>query len=156
MLWCAWLLTLRWAAVLSVAPARVSFLTNPVVASPMQMPKELHDVKIAILTCPFEPPKPKTKHKARRGSRLPAQHWCMLTWPLQRSSSSSSSSSGSSSREQQQGAAAGVAGSSAAYSSWAMGLLRKRPLAARRSSFRQPAKPLRVPSTEPSSTHAQH
>jgi T-complex protein 1 subunit epsilon len=28
-----------------------------------QMPKELHDVKIAILTCPFEPPKPKTKHK---------------------------------------------------------------------------------------------
>lgn len=28
-----------------------------------QMPKELHDVKIAVLTCPFEPPKPKTKHK---------------------------------------------------------------------------------------------
>jgi chaperonin GroEL (HSP60 family) len=28
-----------------------------------QMPKELHDVKMAILTCPFEPPKPKTKHK---------------------------------------------------------------------------------------------
>lgn len=28
-----------------------------------QMPKELQDVKIAILTCPFEPPKPKTKHK---------------------------------------------------------------------------------------------
>lgn len=28
-----------------------------------QMPRELHDVKIAILTCPFEPPKPKTKHK---------------------------------------------------------------------------------------------
>jgi T-complex protein 1 subunit epsilon len=26
-----------------------------------QMPKELTDVKIAILTCPFEPPKPKTK-----------------------------------------------------------------------------------------------
>uniref|UniRef100_A0A914RG49 Uncharacterized protein n=1 Tax=Parascaris equorum TaxID=6256 RepID=A0A914RG49_PAREQ len=24
---------------------------------------ELRDVKIAILTCPFEPPKPKTKHK---------------------------------------------------------------------------------------------
>ena len=23
----------------------------------------LKDVKIAILTCPFEPPKPKTKHK---------------------------------------------------------------------------------------------
>lgn len=30
-----------------------------------QMPKELTDVKIAILTCPFEAPKPKTKHKAR-------------------------------------------------------------------------------------------
>jgi len=28
-----------------------------------QMPKELKNVKIAILTCPFEPPKPKTKHK---------------------------------------------------------------------------------------------
>ncbi|GAB6019250.1 T-complex protein 1 subunit epsilon [Chamberlinius hualienensis] len=28
-----------------------------------QMPKVLRDVKIAILTCPFEPPKPKTKHK---------------------------------------------------------------------------------------------
>lgn len=28
-----------------------------------QMPKQLHDVKLAILTCPFEPPKPKTKHK---------------------------------------------------------------------------------------------
>ncbi|CAH0384736.1 unnamed protein product [Bemisia tabaci] len=28
-----------------------------------QMPKVLNDVKIAILTCPFEPPKPKTKHK---------------------------------------------------------------------------------------------
>lgn len=28
-----------------------------------QMPTELRDVKIAILTCPFEPPKPKTKHK---------------------------------------------------------------------------------------------
>mmetsp|Transcript_36731 Transcript_36731/g.108309 ORF Transcript_36731/g.108309 Transcript_36731/m.108309 type:complete len:536 (-) Transcript_36731:723-2330(-) len=28
-----------------------------------QMPKVLTDVKIAILTCPFEPPKPKTKHK---------------------------------------------------------------------------------------------
>jgi len=32
-----------------------------------QMPKELRDVKIAILTCPFEPPKPKTKHKVRLG-----------------------------------------------------------------------------------------
>ena len=30
-----------------------------------QMPKELKDVKIAVLTCPFEPPKPKTKHKVR-------------------------------------------------------------------------------------------
>ncbi|KAJ8687111.1 hypothetical protein QAD02_022905 [Eretmocerus hayati] len=28
-----------------------------------QMPKNLEKVKLAILTCPFEPPKPKTKHK---------------------------------------------------------------------------------------------
>lgn len=28
-----------------------------------QMPKWIDDAKIAILTCPFEPPKPKTKHK---------------------------------------------------------------------------------------------
>ena len=28
-----------------------------------QMPKKITDAKIAILTCPFEPPKPKTKHK---------------------------------------------------------------------------------------------
>merc|ERR1712146_649936 len=28
-----------------------------------QMTKEIRDAKIAILTCPFEPPKPKTKHK---------------------------------------------------------------------------------------------
>lgn len=28
-----------------------------------QMPKEVKDAKIAILTCPFEPPKPKTAHK---------------------------------------------------------------------------------------------
>lgn len=28
-----------------------------------QMPKELTDVKLAILTCPFEAPKPKTSHK---------------------------------------------------------------------------------------------
>ena len=27
------------------------------------MPKELRDVKMAVLTCAFEPPKPKTKHK---------------------------------------------------------------------------------------------
>ncbi|KAJ9085343.1 T-complex protein 1 subunit epsilon [Entomophthora muscae] len=28
-----------------------------------QMPKEIQDAKIAILTCAFEPPRPKTKHK---------------------------------------------------------------------------------------------
>ncbi|XP_072174132.1 T-complex protein 1 subunit epsilon-like [Diadema setosum] len=28
-----------------------------------QMPKEVKDARIAILTCPFEPPKPKTTHK---------------------------------------------------------------------------------------------
>ncbi|KAK9835161.1 hypothetical protein WJX81_002289 [Elliptochloris bilobata] len=28
-----------------------------------QMPKQIKDARIAILTCPFEPPKPKTKHK---------------------------------------------------------------------------------------------
>jgi T-complex protein 1 subunit epsilon len=28
-----------------------------------QMPRTITDAKIAILTCPFEPPKPKTKHK---------------------------------------------------------------------------------------------
>ncbi|KAG5390469.1 hypothetical protein IGI04_032010 [Brassica rapa subsp. trilocularis] len=28
-----------------------------------QMPKHIEDAHIAILTCPFEPPKPKTKHK---------------------------------------------------------------------------------------------
>ena len=28
-----------------------------------QMPKEVKNAKLAILTCPFEPPKPKTKHK---------------------------------------------------------------------------------------------
>jgi T-complex protein 1 subunit epsilon len=28
-----------------------------------QMPKSIRDAHIAILTCPFEPPKPKTKHK---------------------------------------------------------------------------------------------
>ncbi|CAG8698260.1 3536_t:CDS:2, partial [Racocetra fulgida] len=28
-----------------------------------QMPREIRNAKIAILTCPFEPPKPKTKHK---------------------------------------------------------------------------------------------
>ena len=30
---------------------------------PAQMSKEIRDAKLAILTCPFEPPKPKTKHK---------------------------------------------------------------------------------------------
>ncbi|KFM25426.1 T-complex protein 1 subunit epsilon [Auxenochlorella protothecoides] len=38
-----------------------------------QMPKELHDVKIAILTCPFEPPKPKTKHKVATSSHPKSQ-----------------------------------------------------------------------------------
>ncbi|XP_068621804.1 T-complex protein 1 subunit epsilon [Battus philenor] len=33
-----------------------------------QMPKVLKDVKLAILTCPFEPPKPKTTHKLHVGS----------------------------------------------------------------------------------------
>ena len=28
-----------------------------------QMPREVRDAKIAILTCAFEPPRPKTKHK---------------------------------------------------------------------------------------------
>jgi T-complex protein 1 subunit epsilon len=28
-----------------------------------QMPKVVEDARIAVLTCPFEPPKPKTKHK---------------------------------------------------------------------------------------------
>ena len=28
-----------------------------------QMPRAIKDAKIAILTCPFEPPRPKTKHK---------------------------------------------------------------------------------------------
>ncbi|CAG8574338.1 13630_t:CDS:10 [Funneliformis caledonium] len=31
--------------------------------SHLQMPREIRDAKLAILTCPFEPPKPKTKHK---------------------------------------------------------------------------------------------
>jgi len=30
-----------------------------------QMPKDIKDVKIALLTCAFEPPKPKTKHQVR-------------------------------------------------------------------------------------------
>lgn len=28
-----------------------------------QMPRSVKDAKLAILTCPFEPPRPKTKHK---------------------------------------------------------------------------------------------
>ena len=28
-----------------------------------QMPKTLKDARICLLTCPFEPPKPKTKHE---------------------------------------------------------------------------------------------
>ncbi len=35
-----------------------------------QMPKELTDVKLAILTCAFEPPKPKTKHKVCEQSNV--------------------------------------------------------------------------------------
>ena len=38
-----------------------------------QMPKRIEDAKIAILTCPFEPPKPKTKHKVRHP--LPHFNW---------------------------------------------------------------------------------
>merc|ERR1719321_498098 len=33
-----------------------------------QMPKIVKDAKMAILTCPFEPPKPKTKHKLDIGT----------------------------------------------------------------------------------------
>ncbi|EOR00064.1 T-complex protein 1 subunit epsilon [Wallemia ichthyophaga EXF-994] len=33
-----------------------------------QMPRFIKDAKIAILTCPFEPPRPKTKHKLDIGS----------------------------------------------------------------------------------------
>lgn len=33
-----------------------------------QMPKTIEDARIAILTCPFEPPKPKTKHKLNIGT----------------------------------------------------------------------------------------
>jgi len=35
-----------------------------------QMPKRIEDAKIAILTCPFEPPKPKTKHKVSHGPSI--------------------------------------------------------------------------------------
>ncbi|EJU04967.1 hypothetical protein DACRYDRAFT_20540 [Dacryopinax primogenitus] len=33
-----------------------------------QMPRTVRDARIAILTCPFEPPRPKTKHKLEIGS----------------------------------------------------------------------------------------
>jgi len=34
-----------------------------------QMPKQVKDAKICVLTCPFEPPKPKTKHKLEISSK---------------------------------------------------------------------------------------
>jgi len=34
-----------------------------------QMPKSIDDAKLCILTCPFEPPKPKTKHKLEISSK---------------------------------------------------------------------------------------
>eukprot|EP00953_Heterococcus_sp_UTEX-ZZ885_P002859 2067-Heterococcus_DN1.PRE.1 len=34
-----------------------------------QMPKDIKNAKLCILTCPFEPPKPKTKHKLDITSR---------------------------------------------------------------------------------------
>lgn len=33
-----------------------------------QMPREVKNARLAILTCPFEPPKPKTKHNLFVGS----------------------------------------------------------------------------------------
>ena len=61
-----------------------------------QMPKQIEDARIAILTCPFEPPKPKTKHKvrARPGPVLraltPLQQWrlCRRAGTFQISSAS--------------------------------------------------------------------
>lgn len=35
----------------------------------LQMPKNVKDAKLCLLTCPFEPPKPKTKHKLDIASR---------------------------------------------------------------------------------------
>ena len=32
------------------------------------MPKTLHNARICLLTCPFEPPKPKTKHEVEIAS----------------------------------------------------------------------------------------
>jgi len=43
-----------------------------------QMPKHIKDAKIAILTCPFEPPKPKTKHKVP--PFLEVQMSCLLCY----------------------------------------------------------------------------
>lgn len=50
---------------LAVRPAPFARLGPPSVRAVLvpQMPKHLEDVRLAILTCPFEPPKPKTKHK---------------------------------------------------------------------------------------------
>lgn len=39
-----------------------SQLPGPV-SEPFAVPQKVENAKIAILTCPFEPPKPKTKHK---------------------------------------------------------------------------------------------
>lgn len=49
------------------SPVPISHRPALLPAALLQMPKHLQDVKMAILTCPFEPPKPKTKHKASRG-----------------------------------------------------------------------------------------
>lgn len=48
-----------------------------------QMPKQIDDARIAILTCPFEPPKPKTKHKARTALAAPRASLVLqgLPWP---------------------------------------------------------------------------
>lgn len=49
------------------------------------MPKQIEDAKIAILTCPFEPPKPKTKHKVdvdtvRKKSNFRTSRSTLMTW----------------------------------------------------------------------------
>ncbi|EED23087.1 t-complex protein 1, epsilon subunit, putative [Talaromyces stipitatus ATCC 10500] len=43
-----------------------------------QMPSEVRDAKLAILTCPFEPPKPKTKHHLDITSTQ--RQYCDLPW----------------------------------------------------------------------------
>ena len=51
---------------MELTPKNIFFSLGVVVDKEMshpQMPKELRDVKMAVLTCAFEPPKPKTKHK---------------------------------------------------------------------------------------------